>query len=235
MSWNVASVMTREVVTVAPEAAYKEVVARMQELRVSAVPVVDADRHVLGIVSEADLLLKEERPVPRPGGRLLDPHGSAAKATARDAAALMTSPALTVRPEATLTEAARLMHRNHVKRLPVVDGEERLLGIVSRADLLKAFIRSDESIAREVREELVERTLAIDPEALSVAVAAGVVRLTGELETRSLARILVRLASSVEGVVGVEDRLRWRLDDTDLGMPTPPLAIRYSAGERDHS
>jgi CBS domain-containing protein len=96
--------MTREVVTVAPETAYKEVARRMQERKMSGVPVVDASRRLLGIVSESDLLLKEERPASRPGGPLLDPHHSVAKAGAQNAAALMTSPPLTVRPEATLTE-----------------------------------------------------------------------------------------------------------------------------------
>ena len=151
MSWNVASVMTTDVVTIAPGSVYKEVVERLRERRVSAAPVVDAERHVIGVVSEADLLLKEERPDGAPGGPLLHPHGDAAKAEARNAAALMTAPAVTVTPQTTLTEAARLMHRRHVKRLPVVDDEGRLVGIVSRADLLHLFLRSDESIAREVR------------------------------------------------------------------------------------
>lgn len=233
MSWTVASVMTNDVVTVAPGATYKEIAERMHERGVSAVPVVDADRRVVGIVSEADLLLKEERPAQRPGGHLLDPHGEAAKAKARNAAALMTSPAVTVGSHATLTEAARLMHRRHVKRLPVVDEAGALVGIVSRADLLSVFLRSDESIAHEVREDVLARTLAIDPDELQIGVQDGVVRLEGQLETRSLARILVRLVAAVEGVVGVDDRLRWRLDDTGIRPDLPPLALRLSASERE--
>lgn len=232
MSWTVASVMTTDVVTVAPDATYKEVVERLQQRRVSAAPVVDRDRRLLGIVSEADLLLKEERPAARAGGHLLDPHGDAARATARNAAALMTSPALTVESRATLTQAARLMHQHHVKRLPVVDAEGTLVGIVSRADLLKAFLRSDESIATEMREQVVAEMLTIDPDEVGIRVEDGVVRLEGELETRSLARILARLAAAVEGVVGIDNRLRWRLDDTGLGVEAPPLAERLSAGER---
>src|SRR5215472_10062051 len=119
MSWNVSAVMTTDVVTVGPDAVYKEVVERLHDRRVSAAPVVDAESRVLGVVSEADLLLKEERGDGRPGGPLRRLHGDDARAQARDAAALMTSPAVTVGPGATLTEAARLMHRRQVKRLPV--------------------------------------------------------------------------------------------------------------------
>jgi CBS domain-containing protein len=185
----------------------------------------------VGIVSEADLLLKEERPR-RWGGALVDPHGDAARATARAAAALMTSPVVTVRGEATLTQAARLMHEHHVKRLPVVDASGRLAGIVSRADLLLAFLRSDESIAEEVRDHVVVETLAIDPDEVRIDVDDGVVLLEGRVESRSLARILVRLAGAVEGVVGVDDRLRWSLDDSRLGVETPPLAEQLAADER---
>ncbi|HXM58471.1 MAG TPA: CBS domain-containing protein [Candidatus Dormibacteraeota bacterium] len=232
MSWTVGSVMTRDVVSVSPVALYKEVAGELREHRVSAVPVVDADRRVVGIVSEADLLLKEERPPRRPGGPLVHPHGDEARAMGRNAGALMTAPVVTVRPEATLTEAARLMHRQHVKRLPVVDGSGALVGIVSRADLLSVFLRSDESIVAEVQEHVLAGTLAIDPGEIQVGVADGVVRLEGQLETRSLARILVRLVTAVEGVVGVDDRLRWRLDDTDLEPASNPLAVRLAADER---
>jgi len=179
------------------------------------------------------MLLKEERPAPRPGGPLLDPHGAAAKALARNAGALMSSPAVTVQVTTTLTEAARLMHRRHVKRLLVVDDQGRLVGIVSRADLLQAFIRSDDSLAREVRDEVILGTLVIDPDQVHVGVVDGVVRLEGEVETRSLARILTRLVKAVEGVVGVDDRLTWRLDDSRIRPEPTPLAVRFSADERE--
>jgi CBS domain-containing protein len=232
MSWTVASVMTRDVVTVAPDATYKEVVERLHESNVSAVPVLDGERRVLGIVSEADLLLKEERPEPRPGGHLLEPHSDAARAAARNAATLMTSPALTVAPQATLTQAARLMHQHRVKRLPVVGPDATLVGIVSRADMLMAFLRSDESIAHELREAIVAGTLAVDPDELKIGIDDGVVRLEGELEKRSLARVLVRLPAAVEGVVGVDDHLMWRLDDTGHGSEAQPPAEHLSTGER---
>jgi CBS-domain-containing membrane protein len=124
------------------------------------------------------------------------------------------------------------MHRKHVKQLPVVDAEGRLVGIVSRADLLQVFLRSDDSIAHEVREDLLHRTLVIDPMTVTVAVSDGVVRLDGEVETRSLALITARLVRAVEGVVAVESRLRWRVDDSHVKVPDYPLALHYSADER---
>jgi CBS-domain-containing membrane protein len=232
MSWNVASLMTTDVVTVGPDTVYKEVVERLHDRRVSAVPVVDAERRVIGVVSEADLLLKEEKPDNRPGATLLRPHGDAARAQALNAAALMTSPAVTVGPEATLTEAARLMHRRRVKRLPVVDADGRLIGIVSRADLIRVYLRSDEEIAMEIRDEVLLGDLAIDPAVVTVTVQEGVVRLEGQVETKSLAPITVRLVGAVQGVIAVENRLRWKLDDTALGVPEDPLAPQYSADER---
>lgn len=231
MSWTVGAVMTREVEAVGPGTTYKAVTERLRERRISAVPVVDADGRVLGVVSEADLMLKEEQPRHR-GGPLVDPHGDSARALGRIAGALMTSPAVTIGPRATLTEAARLMHHRHVKRLPVVDGEGRLVGIVSRADILSAYARSDDSILLEVREEVLRRTLAIDPDTVAVTVTEGVVRLEGELETRSLGRILARLTQGVEGVVGVDSRLSWELDDSHLRPDPPPNAERLAADER---
>jgi len=222
MGWNVAAVMTTDVVTVGPGTIYKEVAERLRSRGVSAVPVVNADRRVIGVVSEADLLLKEERP--RSSAPLVDPHCDAAKAAARNAAALMTSPAVTIRPEATLTRAARLMHREHVRRLPVVDMEDRLIGIVSRSDLLRVFLRGDESIAAEVREEVLEQMLALDPVAVSVTVDDGVVRLSGQVPTSSLAAMTTRLVEAVEGVVAVESRLGWKVDDSPAEVP----ALRFA-------
>ena len=228
MSWTVRSVMTRDVETVLPDTPYKEIVERMRARGVSALPVIDGGGHVIGLVSEADLLLKEEKPQ-HLGWPLAGPGGDAAKAMARDAAAVMTSPAVVISAEATLTKAARLMHQRKVRSLPVVDVEGRLTGVISRGDVLSAFARSDESIATELRQEVLSRTLAIDPTSIAVSVDEGVVRLEGELETRSLGRILNRLVQGVEGVVGVEDRLRWTLDDTHThGNPpaTVNLAVR---------
>lgn len=233
MSWTVGTVMTTCVVSVTPDTTYKEIVERLREHRVSAVPVIEMDGRVVGIVSEADLLLKEERPLPGIAGSPLQPHGDAARAAGRNAAALMTAEVVTVGPDGTLTEAARRMHRHGVKRLPVVDSAGRLVGIVSRGDLLQPFLRSDESIAREVREDVLRGTLSIDPESLTVAVDAGVVRLEGELENRSLCRIVERLVAAVEGVVGVDARLAWRLDDRWLPGDRQPSVLRHNGDERE--
>lgn len=229
MSWTVESVMTRDVISVPPEATYKDIAGRLRDHRISALPVVDTNGQVLGIVSEADLLLKEEHPAPQPGSELLDRHCDAAKSMARHAAALMTSPAVAVPSTATLRQAASLMHRRNIKRLPVVDATGALVGIVSRADLLRAFLRSDASIVHEIREEVLAREAQNDLGAILIEVEGGVVRLAGELETRDLARILVRQVAAIEGVVGIDDQLRWRLDDTGMPAKAPPQAHRPSA------
>ena len=159
MKLTVSDVMTRTVVSVNAFAPFKDIVRRMQEYRVSAVPVVDEDDIVLGIVSEGDLILKEDADL-EGEPRFLDGarrRQDRSKAAGRIASELMTAPAITIGPDATLGEAARLMHRRAVKRLPVVDpADGTILGIVSRTDLLKVFLRDDAEIAREVREDVIQ-------------------------------------------------------------------------------
>lgn len=227
MPWTVGDVMTKAVITVRPEADFKTCVDLLRGHRISAMPVVDGD-FVLGIVSEFDLLLKQE-------GR--DPfthlkRRQSAQAKARTAGDVMTHPALCIGPGASITDAARLMHKRAVKRLPVVDAQGRLVGIVSRHDLLRSFLRSDESIRREVAEDLLAKALWIDLRAVAVDVQDGVVSLTGELETKSLADLVTRLVGSVDGVVGVDSRLAFRLDDTHLKEELPPSALQLAASER---
>jgi CBS-domain-containing membrane protein len=137
------------------------------------------------------------------------------KAAGRIASELMTAPAITIGPAATLGEAARLMHRRAVKRLPVVDPDDgTILGIVSRTDLLKVFLRDDAEIACEVREDVIRRTLWIDPDTIRIVVRDGVVTMDGQVEHRSLRSVLERLVLSCEGVVGVDNRLTYLPDDT---------------------
>ena len=133
-----------------------------------------------------------------------------AKAAGDTAAELMTAPAVTVGPEVSVAEAAKLLDRHGIKRLPVVDDAGRLLGIASRADLLKVFLRSDEDIHREVREDVLLHTMWLDPDRFTVDVRDGVVTLAGPLEFRSLIPIAVRLVHGVDGVV---DRLWFEVDD----------------------
>lgn len=209
--YTVSEVMTRTVVAVGRDASFKEIVRSMQEWNVSAVPVLDEARRVVGIVSEADLLptevfrdraprLGEERPL----------LAGLAKAGAGTAQELMTAPAVTVHAEAPLAEAARSMAVRGVKRLPVVDDEGALQGIVSRVDLLKVFLRPDEDIAEEVRRTVVAELFPAARHAVHVAVHDGVVTLTGHLDDTTLIAVAVRLTRAVEGVVDVEPRLTGR-------------------------
>jgi CBS-domain-containing membrane protein len=215
MKSTVKDVMTKKVVVVRDSAPFKEVVRLMDEFRVSALPVVDGMGVLVGIVSEADLLLKEEYPEPGDsewfeGRKRRRERTKAAGLLVTD---MMTRDVVTIGPDDSLTDAARSMHGHRIKRLPVVDEEGTVLGIVSRSDLLKVFLRPDQEIEREIVEDLIERTLWLDRTTISVSVHEGVVGLAGEIERRSLAPVLVGLVLGVDGVVGVDTRLTWDVDD----------------------
>ena len=204
----VSDVMTQTVVSVGRRASFKEVVRLMRDWRVSALPVVEGEGRVVGVVSEADLLHKEEFRDGDPDKHtLLRGDADLAKAGAVTAEQLMTSPALTTRANATLAEAARIMARAKVKRLPVVDELGLLQGVVSRADLLKVFLRGDEEIAEEVRREVVSYLFPLPSSALRVDVREGVVKLVGRIRDTSLVPVAARLVRAIEGVVDVEFEL----------------------------
>ena len=214
----VKDLMTPQVVTIGPATPFKEIVARLANHRVSAVPVVDDDGLVLGVVSEADLLLKEEFPDPDADiplfwtkRRRLE-RDRAAATTARD---LMSIAVVSIAPDATVAEAARRMHTAGVKRLPVLDERGRLVGIVSRADLLKVFNRPDQAIRREIMDEVIVGEFMMDPNRFFIHVTDGVVVLQGRVERRSLLPSLVRAVHSVEGVVRVKNRLTFDIDDVE--------------------
>jgi CBS domain-containing protein len=214
----VKDLMTTQVVTVGPATPFKDLVARLAEHRVSALPVVDDAGRVLGVVSEADLLLKEEFPDPDQdmplfwtSRRRLE-REKAAGSTARD---LMSVALVSISPDATVVEAARRMHRANIKRLPVIGEGGRLVGIVSRSDLLKVFNRPDRSIRREILDEVIVGEFMMDPDRFFIHVDDGVVVLQGRVERRSLMPYLVRAVHGVEGVVGVEDRLAYDIDDVE--------------------
>ena len=199
---------------------------------VSALPVVDRNRKLIGIVSEADLLAKERERGAKPpllGIRWGEDSGAAGR-TASD---VMTSPAICIVPTASIPEAARLMYREAVKRLPVVDAAGTVIGIVSRADLLKTFTRSDESIRWDIAEDVLKKALVIDPKTVKVEVTNGLVRLRGELESKSLCNLLIQMVGRVEGTVGVDSKLTYRLDDRHLRMGPPPRSLQLSAQERE--
>jgi CBS domain-containing protein len=211
--------MTTRVITARPSTGYKELARLLNEHAVSALPVVDVvgdERRLVGIVSEADLLAKKGPKYPEARSR-----GDEARAEALTAADLMTSPAVTVQPGDSLAQAARLMHRKKVKRLPVMNAKGRLVGVVSRSDLVKPFLRSDESIRQEIQNDVLVRTLHLDPAAVQVSVDEGVVKLDGELESKRLVAVLRRLVRSMEGVVGVEDRLTSRPEGAPSDLSGP--------------
>lgn len=216
---KVQELMTKDVLTIGPEAPLKDVAALLVERGISGLPVCDAERRVLGIVSEGDVLYKEHDPARRGKGGplawLVDGGSSAAlaKARARTVRDAMTSPAITVAPWTSVAEAARLMTERGVNRLPVVRNDE-LVGIVTRADLVRAFARGDAEIEREIVDDLLGRTLWAEEGTVDVEVSRGSVTLTGVLPSRSEAELLERLAARVPGVVSVESRVTWQVDDS---------------------
>jgi CBS domain-containing protein len=214
---KVKELMSEKVVAVGPETPLKDVAAILMEHRISGVPVVDAQREVIGIVSEADILVKEQGPECYHGGITGWLFGGGVvedeRLSARTAAEAMSSPAITIRAEKTVSEAARTMIESGIKRLPVVNGEGRLCGIVTRSDLVRAFARGDTEIEREIHDDVVRRTLMIDNRALNVLVHRGEVTLSGELERRSDAELLRRFVRRVPGVVTVRSTVTWEWDD----------------------
>jgi CBS domain-containing protein len=210
MNATVRDVMTTHVVAVRKNATYKEMAAKLREFRVSAFPVLDDGNKVIGVVSEADLLTKEalEYSVPGVMGGIL--HGrERAKAAAVSAAELMTRPAVTISPHESVSRAARLMYSRKLKRLPVVDDDGRLVGIVSRADLLGVFSRPDAEIRHDIIENVIVGTVLTDPARFTVTVKDGVVTVGGKPENASLGRDMIGEIRHVEGVIAVRDRLSY--------------------------
>jgi len=218
--------MTEDVIVVRPETPLKEVAETLAARRISGLPVVDAKRKVLGVVSEADILVKERGPEPRHEGLLGWLLGGGAaeeeKLLARTAGEAMTAPAITIEAETHVSRAARLMTEKRIKRLPVVDSEGALVGIVTRADLVRAFARSDAAIEREIKDDVIRRTLWIENGDLDVRVEDGEVRLAGKLQRRSDAELLPLFAARVPGVVAVHSTLRWEWDDSKASLESTP-------------
>lgn len=217
-------IMSTPVVTVRPERALKDVAALMAEHRVSGVPVVDRSGAVVGVISESDFIARMEFG-PRHGllDRLARWLGATRRVRARSAAELMTSRVVTAGPDAAVRELVHLMSAHDVNRIPIV-AEGRILGIVTRADILRTFTRQDTAITGEIQWRL-EHELWMDPRAVEVSTAAGVVTLAGEVGTRTDVALIERYAAAVDGVVSVDAHgLRFRFDDRDVTMP--PIAAR---------
>jgi|CZKT01.1.fsa_nt_gi CBS domain-containing protein len=204
--WRVHDVMIADVVTARKEDTYKRVVSLMSEHRVGEIPVLGKDRHVVGIVSEADLIRKQERRYRRMGTGLPGrTRHERAQAEGRSVAELMTSPAITIHPDAPIGAAARLMNGRHIKLLPVVDPAGQLIGIVTRGHLLSVFLRPDSEIADEVRGVL-RSVLLADADGVTVTAHDAAISLSGALPPDLIAAA-VRLAGDVDGVVTVVNKL----------------------------
>jgi CBS domain-containing protein len=226
--WRVSDVMTTPVITTPERTLVRELVGIMSTHRVSAVPIVDDDDRVVGLVSEADLLPKVAA-TGVTGARAAGGRRTAAKTAAASARDLMSTPALSVSADASLSAAAKKMQATKVKRLLVTDGSGQLLGIVSRADLLRPYTRSDSAIRQEVIDNVLRRVLWIDSSQVQVHVDAGVVTLTGAVGRRTTAAIAARLAARVPGVVAVIDQIRDTFDDTTLAQSRTHRSHPFSA------
>jgi CBS domain-containing protein len=223
MQRTVQDVMTRDVVVAHESTPFHELVQRLSQHHVRALPVVDDDRHVLGIVCDSDLVLKEVLTLKGP----CDPHElttlhrlERAKAAGTTAREVMTSPVVTVFPEELVADAARRLHAWKLDQLPVVDRAGVLVGIISRADVLKVFLRTDEEIRFELLDDIAGRLLRLPTDRLDIAVDGGIVTLAGTLGRRSRAIALAELAGLVDGVVAVQNQLAWRQDDLNTREAT---------------
>jgi CBS-domain-containing membrane protein len=210
---HVKDVMTTRVITARADTSYADLAATLREQRVSGFPVVDGDGVVVGVVSESDLLTRQEAPGPR------RKRASTAELTAAD---LMSWPPATIGPDETVRHAARLMYAHKLRRLPVVDQRGRLLGLVTRADLLSAFTRPDEEIRREITQDVIADGFFTDPDRLTVSVKDGIVTLSGAPGSVILGRSIADQARRVEGVIAVLDRFTYP-------APADPSASARSA------
>jgi len=216
---RVQDVMTTDVVTVQPQATLREAARLLVDHRISGLVVTDAAGAVVGMLSQADILARERGREERGHGllgRLFELGTIDPRLDARLVSEAMSSPVLTTTPRAQLSEVAGRLLDAAVNRLPVLDGG-RLVGIVTRSDLVRAFTRSDEEIRREIREDVVFRSLWIAPESVDVSVENGEVTLSGTVETSGDAEVLPIFVERVPGVVAVRSKLTYRTRDAVKG------------------
>lgn len=219
---TIADVMASPVFTVRRDTPLKDVARLLIDNGVSGVPVVDDDGTVAGVVSEADFLVKEQGASEIRHRRLARLLGETAEAqhqldviVARTAGEAMTSPAVTIEVSRSIREAATVMTGQRINRLPVTD-HGRLVGIVTRADLVRAYVRTDEELARTIREDVLLRVLWLDPALFDVAVVNGEATIAGQVERRSTAEIIEETVRMVPGIVAINASIGWSLDDRDL-------------------
>jgi CBS domain-containing protein len=232
---KISSVMSTDVATVRANTTFKDIVRALEQRDVSAVPVVTDDGRILGVVSQIDLLVKEGDQAPQqPRAKSAWwPHRHEAKhdprTDAATAAELMSTPAITVAPDATVAFAARELTRHGIKRMPVVDENGTLVGIVSRKDLLTVFLRKDEDIQDDIVRDVLDVGLGIQagPGSVQVTVHDGKVTLAGRVELRSQASLARDLTRHVDGVVEVVDELEYRRDDSRDHTPSMGVDITH--------
>lgn len=220
---KVADVMTAPVFTVRRDTPLKDVARLLVDHGVSGVPVVNDDGTVAGVVSEADFLVKEQgageirhRRLARLLGETTEARHQIDVVAAHTAGEAMTAPAVTIQAARAIREAAAVMTGQHVNRLPVTDADDRLVGIVTRADLVRAYVRTDEELVRTIRQDVLLRVLWIDPDGFEVAVVNGEATVTGFVERRSTAEIIEETIRMIPGIVTVRATVRWSFDDRDL-------------------
>lgn len=224
---KVSEVMTADVISVSPEASLKEAARQMIDAGISGLTVVDGAGTLVGIISEADFVKTEAGRRARKRAGLLSwmsrekPFPNSESTVGEN----MTTDLVTIGPDADHAEAARLMRKARVKRLPVVDELGNLVGLVSRTDILRVFVRPDAEIIEEIRERVMRKVLWVDPKTVKVVCEEGNVSLSGTLETQSDAELLVELARRLDGVVSVQDHLRWSVGNSGLEM-LPPVPTR---------
>jgi CBS domain-containing protein len=230
---TIRDVMSRPALTVHPETSLKDVVRLLVEHRISGLPVTDAEGRVVGVISEADLLQKEQgaanvshRRLAWLLGETTETRSQLAKLAATTAGEAMTAPAITIGGDRPLTEAAALMTSRQVNRLPVVEADV-LVGVVSRADLIRAYVRSDDELSAIVSSEVLRETMWLNPRLFEVSVDDGVVRIGGSVARRSTAEVIARITALVPGVVAVVSELHWDVDDRDVVAPERDLVSAY--------
>jgi CBS domain-containing protein len=213
---RVKDVMTEDVAMVEQSVSLKEVARLMVECGVSGIPVVNSERLVLGVVSEADLIAKAAS---RPegagvlGGQFRPDAIDERRLSATTAAEAMSTPPVTIDVDRSVGEAARLMVERRVNRLPVLN-DGRLVGIVTRADLVRAFTRSDAEILDELRNDVLPNKLWISPNQVDITVIEGRVTVTGRVSTRTEVGLIEAFAWRLAGVVTVDcSGLSWESDD----------------------
>lgn len=221
---NIRDVMTTDPVTTTPDTNLKEAARLMVVHGISGLPVID-DGKVVGVVTEGDYLRREaDREQPYRLSLLEALFGDGEPTVVETVADVMTSTVHTIYPDATIGEAARIMAKRNIKRLPVIDENDELIGVISRADVVNAFTKPDEVIEDEVREDIVRRLLFLDPDELGVEVVDGVVTLSGTLENRTEAHLLEELTKRITGVTRVvTDGLAFEVDDERMGKRYPPM------------